>query len=87
MKLIFTTIIAALFISGTASAGISPDQKMFIQLDVDGDGVLTQKEVMSQPAAIRFTNLYSQGSFMLADINKDGFLDLEEYMVNEEDTY
>ena len=87
MKTITTPIIISIMLLSSNIAFANIDKNRFANLDKNRDGVLSKHEVESQPEVIRFTNLFGNDSFRLADINKDGLLDFEEYQANEEDIY
>ena len=87
MKTLIIAII--LLVSGISSvyADIDELRAQFGKLDINTDGVITKEELQAQPELIRFTNLFNQRSFLLADINKDGLIDVREYIANEEIIY
>lgn len=84
MKTLLITIVFVVTGSNAAYAGNQIFQSQFKKLDTNTDGVLTQQEIQAQPTLVRFTNFFYQDSFLLADINKDGFIDIEEFIANEE---
>ena len=84
MKALLIAIISIVLNFGVAYAGNKLVQKQFSDLDKDLSGFITQDEVQSQPDLIRSMNLYYQDSFLEADINEDGVLDLEELSAYEE---
>ena len=57
----------------------------FIQLDTDGDGLITRKEIAAQPELTRGMEVSVAGSFEMGDLNSDGALDWPEFMANEEE--
>ena len=57
----------------------------FIQLDTDGDGLITKKEVSAQPVVVREMEVYVAGGFETGDFNSDGVLDWPEFLANEEE--
>jgi hypothetical protein len=57
----------------------------FIQLDADGDGLLTREEVSAQPVLTRDMDVSVVGSFDTGDFNSDGMLDWPEFLANEEE--
>ena len=57
----------------------------FIQLDADGDGLLTRQEITAQPALTREMEISVSGSFDTGDFNSDGMLDWPEFLANEEE--
>jgi Ca2+-binding EF-hand superfamily protein len=67
-----------------AYAGDDPLREQFNQLDNNSDGMLTRAELNAKPELIRFSNFYAQGSFRLADINKDNQIDFREFEAHEE---
>ena len=84
MKALLIGLISIVLNFGVAYADNQVIQNQFIQLDKDLSGFITQDEVRSQPDLIRSMNLYYQDSFLMADINQDGALDLEELYAYEE---
>ena len=57
----------------------------FIQLDTDGDGLVTRQEVSAQPELTRGMEVSVVGSFDTGDFNSDGMLDWPEFLANEEE--
>ena len=57
----------------------------FIQLDTDGDGLITRQEVAAQPDLTRGMEVSVVGSFDMGDFNSDGMLDWPEFLANEEE--
>ena len=57
----------------------------FIQLDTDGDGLVTRQEVAAQPELTRGMEVSVVGSFDMGDFNSDGMLDWPEFLANEEE--
>jgi Ca2+-binding EF-hand superfamily protein len=84
MKALLIGLISIVLNFGVAYADNELVQNQFSELDKDLSGFITQDEVQSQPDVIRSMNLYYQDSFVLADINQDGVLDLEELYAYEE---
>ena len=84
MKAFLIGLISIVLNFGVAYADNKLIQKQFSELDKDLSGFITQDEVQSQPDLIRSMNLYYQDSFLEADVNKDGVLDLEELSAYEE---
>jgi len=84
MKALLIGLISIVLNFGVAYADNKLIQKQFSELDKDLSGFITQDEVQSQPEVIHFMNLYYQDSFLEADVNKDGTLDLEELYAYEQ---
>lgn len=84
MKALLIILISIVLNFGVAYADNKLIQKQFNDLDRDLSGFISNDEVQSQPNLIRFMNLYYQDSFLQADINEDGVLDLEELYAYEE---
>lgn len=84
MKALLIGLISIVLNFGVAYADNPLVQSQFSQLDKDLSGFITQDEVQSRPDLIRSMNLYYQDSFLQADVNKDGVLDLEELYAYEE---
>ena len=84
MKALLIGLISIVLNFGVAYADNPLVQHQFSQLDKDLSGFITQDEVQSQPDLIRSMNLYYQDSFLEADVNKDGVLDLKELYAYEE---
>lgn len=84
MKALLIILISIVLNFGVAYADNKLIQKQFNDLDRDLSGFISHDEVQSQPNLIRFMNLYYQDSFLQADINEDGVLDLEELYAYEE---
>ena len=57
----------------------------FIQLDTDGDGLITRQEIAAQPALTRGMEVSVAGGFDMGDFNSDGMLDWPEFLANEEE--
>lgn len=57
----------------------------FIQLDTDGDGLITRQEIAAQPELTRGMEVSVAGGFEMGDFNSDGFLDWPEFLANEEE--
>ena len=57
----------------------------FIQLDADGDGLITRQEIAAQPELTRGMEVSVSGGFEMGDINSDGVLDWPEFLANEEE--
>lgn len=57
----------------------------FIQLDTDGDGLITRQEIAAQPVLTRGMEVSVVGGFDMGDFNSDGMLDLAEFLANEEE--
>lgn len=57
----------------------------FIQLDTDGDGLITRQEIAAQPELTRWMEVSVAGGFEMGDFNSDGFLDWPEFLANEEE--
>jgi hypothetical protein len=57
----------------------------FIQLDADGDGLITRQEVTAQPEFTRGMEVSVSGGFDMGDFNSDGMLDWPEFLANEEE--
>lgn len=85
MKMLLAVFTIVLSGSGTAFAVNDQLQEQFNKLDDNKDKMLTQEELRAHPALIQFTNFYSHGSFILADINKDNQIDIKEFVAHEED--
>lgn len=59
---------------------------LFGQLDRDGDGYLSRDEVYkTAPELTRWLSVSRFGGFELADVNRDGQLDLAEFAAYEEE--
>ena len=84
MKILLFTIVTIILSSGVANADNNLLREKFKELDRNHDSLLTQQEIQAQPVLIRFTNFYPPGSFISADINKDGVINIEEFIANEE---
>lgn len=84
MKALLIILISIVLNFGVAYADNKLIQKQFNDLDRDLSGFISNDEVQSQPNLTRFMNLYYQDSFLQADINEDGVLDLEELYAYEE---
>ena len=84
MKALLIGLISIVLNFGVAYADNQLVQHQFRQLDKDLSGFITQDEVQSHPDLIRSMNLYYQDSFLEADVNKDGALNLEELYAYEE---
>ena len=87
MKIIMILMILFLQIPVKVVADIDEVKFQFIKLDINGDGLISKKERINNPELFRFTNLFSQGDFVLSDINQDRYIDMEEFVANEEITY
>lgn len=72
------------FSTGDAYAASETLAERFNELDRNRDSLLTPDEIQSRPALVRFTNLYYRDSFRWADANKDGLINFEEFIANEE---
>ncbi len=57
----------------------------FIQLDTDGDGLITRQEIAAQPELTREMEVSVAGGFEMGDFNSDGVLDWPEFLANEEE--
>jgi Ca2+-binding EF-hand superfamily protein len=85
MRALLFCFISIVLNFGVAYADNKLIQKQFNELDRDLSGFISQDEVQSQPNLVRFMNLYYQDSFLMADINQDGVLDLDELFAYEEE--
>lgn len=57
----------------------------FRQVDVDGNGYLSEKEVKTETSATRGLSVSRYGGFELADVNEDGRLSTAEFAAFEEE--
>ena len=87
MKTLCSVILMQVMCTGTVFAGNEIFKQQFVILDTNRDGFITRHELRDNPEMIRFTNFYGQDSFSLADFNKDGMIDIKEYVANEEILY
>ena len=55
----------------------------FIQLDTDGDGLITKAEIAAQPVLTKEMEVSVRGSFETGDFNSDGVMDWAEFSANE----
>ena len=83
MKAMLMVLAAALCSTGIVYAGDAVLRDQFCQLDADGDQRLSKAEIRRQPELVSYTNLYPEESFLFADVNEDGYLSIEEYVVHE----
>jgi len=58
----------------------------FKQLDTNNDGFISKNEAIAQPELTRYMEISNTGyGFEQGDINSDNVLDLNEFLLNEED--
>ena len=87
MKTLLIMMILSFQILSNANADIDENKFQFIKLDINSDGLISQEEQQKNPELYRFTRLYSLRDFILADIDQDGYIDMKEFVANEEITY
>ncbi|MGD8526273.1 MAG: EF-hand domain-containing protein [Thioalkalispiraceae bacterium] len=87
MKTLIITMMLTVSAISRVYAEIDEVKAQFWKLDINNDGLLTKEELQAQPEIARLTNLFNQRSFILADINEDGVIDVKEYVANEEIQY
>jgi Ca2+-binding EF-hand superfamily protein len=84
MKMLSIILFTVCSYASIAYAENDPVRSQFNQLDNNGDGILTRAELEARPELVRYSNFYAQGSFRLADINRDNQIDFREFEAHEE---